>query len=76
MKLYEPRVALTDEKDGLSFYAKIFDLINAKTNLKVFLEIAFNQKEFLMTLLGSYKIANYQILKDYSNLDRFLIIDL
>ena len=76
VKLYEPRVALTDEKDGLSFYAKIFDLINAKTNLKVFLEIAFNQKEFLMTLLGSYKIANYQILKDYSNLDRFLIIDL
>ena len=70
---YEPTISLTDYKDGLTFYKKIFELYNNPiVTGKLFMEMAYNQKEKLDDILKCYRGFDYKFHKDYSGNDRVL----
>jgi len=70
---YEPTISLTDYKDGLTFYKKIFELYNNPIITgKLFLEIAYNQKEKLTEVLENYKEIKYIFHKDLDGNNRVL----
>lgn len=76
VKNYEPITALTDGKDGLLFYDKIFNLYSRSTNdMKVYLEIGDGQRNKIEELLKRNNIKNYSFFKDYCNIDRVLKIN-
>jgi len=72
---YEPYIALTDNRDGLSFYKRIFELYNASLNKPaVFLEVGDGKKEAIVKLLSESNIKNYSIHNDLMNMPRVLEI--
>jgi release factor glutamine methyltransferase len=71
---YEPKLALTDNMDGLTFYKKFMEMIKTN-NSKFFLEIAYNAKPDLESLLKENNIDKYKFIKDYNNNDRILIME-
>jgi release factor glutamine methyltransferase len=76
VKNFEPRIALTDECEGLSFYKRIFSLFNSAPNqLKLFLETGDGKSEILRELLDKFKIYKYEFYKDYHGIDRVLYIN-
>lgn len=76
VKNYEPISALSDSKDGLTFYKRIFELaLSTENNAAIFLEIGDGKKDAIVTLLESYKIVNYSIHNDLINIPRVLIIE-
>lgn len=76
IKDYEPRQALTDENEGLSFYTHIFNLFKENNkSLKIFLEIGDGKRKKIEDLLNNLKISNYLFFKDYSGIDRVLYIN-
>ncbi|PID29249.1 MAG: protein-(glutamine-N5) methyltransferase, release factor-specific [Candidatus Cloacimonadota bacterium] len=66
---FEPRSALTDDGDGLSFYRRIKDLLPTilKSDGKFILEYGYKQRE---DIEGIFKGYNYEIIKDLSGNDR------
>jgi release factor glutamine methyltransferase len=73
---YEPDFALTDKSDGYTFFRQIFKMLNnTSKKCKVYCEIGSEQKNYLESLLISLKILSYNFLKDYSGLDRILILE-
>lgn len=76
IKNFEPRSALSDEGDGLSYYRKIFGLFKETSNgIKILIELGDGKKDEVEKLLESYKISNYNIYKDYHGIDRVLYIN-
>jgi release factor glutamine methyltransferase len=77
LRLYEPRFALTDESDGLSFYRKISALSKSfmKTNGKIFFEIGAGQSEAIKQILTDNNFKNIIVKKDYSDIERIIIGD-
>lgn len=72
---YEPVSALSDGKDGLLFYDKIFNLYSQECiDAKVFLEIGDGKKNNIEDLLVKKEIKNYKFYKDYCNIERVLKI--
>jgi release factor glutamine methyltransferase len=73
LKLYEPGIALTDEKDGLSFYKKIIDsaseLLNP--NGKIYFEIGKDQHQQVMNMMQEI-FTDVKSYKDYSGIDRIV----
>jgi len=70
---YEPTISLTDYKDGLTFYKKIFELYNNPIITgKLFLEIAYNQKEKLTEILSEHNGFQYMFHKDFDGNYRVL----
>lgn len=68
---FEPKIALTDEGDGLKFYHEILRLKKeVYPSSKVFCEIAYNQSEKLSNLVKEYGFTEYKIYKDLSGIDR------
>lgn len=75
IKNYEPRAALTDEGDGLSFYKKITELFNkTSSGIKILLEIGDDKKDIVEQLLKSSNISNYEFYSDYNGTERILFI--
>ncbi len=70
---FEPKIALTDNSDGLTYYKRFFEIYKS-CNAKFFLEIAYNAKPALEKLLGESGIENYTFAKDYNNNFRILIL--
>ncbi len=70
VKGYEPKIALTDENDGLSFYRKIFD-VTKDLNASVFLEIGYNQEESIKAI---FKNKNVLYKEDYSGIKRIMFV--
>ncbi len=72
LKIYEPKVALTDNADGLSFYKSICtkskDLL--KTGGQIFLEAGMGQAEKIKDILLNNNYSNVKLKKDYLNIDR------
>ena len=72
VRLYEPRLALTDEGDGLSFYRRI--AAEAKRYLlpggQIFLEIGYDQRSAVTKILNDRGYAKIRCLKDYAGVDR------
>jgi release factor glutamine methyltransferase len=73
IKKYEPRNALTDEKDGLSYYRKIIELATkTKNGVMCFVEIGDGKRERVEGLLIENSIKNYSFSKDLQGIDRVL----
>ena len=71
---YEPKNALTDLEDGLSFYRKISTLGRQILNPGglAAVEIAYNQSKRVFSLFHDSGYSNIKIVKDYSNIDRII----
>lgn len=71
---YEPRAALTDESDGLTFYRiiaqKAFPKI--KRGGKLFFEIAQGQHDDVKDLMIKNNFSNIEVVKDYQNIERII----
>lgn len=76
LKNYEPRSALTDESDGLTFYRKILDIWSLSTSCSaLLLEIGDNKSKSVETLLKERKIGNYVFHNDLLRIPRVLILE-
>jgi release factor glutamine methyltransferase len=75
LKLYEPRFALTDESDGLSFYRKISVVSKSllKDDGKLFFEVGAGQAEAVKQILIDNGYKNIVVKKDYSDIERIVI---
>jgi release factor glutamine methyltransferase len=77
VKDYEPKSALSDNSDGLSFYRKIFETaIQTIEPLTVLLETGDGKKEKVEELVQQYGIKNYTFHKDLLNIERVLEINI
>lgn len=73
---YDPRIALTDEGDGLSFYRIIAEegISHLNENGAVVLEIGYNQGETVADILrGTGRYRKVEYFKDYSGNDRIAV---
>jgi release factor glutamine methyltransferase len=74
LRIYEPRMALTDEKDGLDFYkmisAKARNML--KPGGKLFFETGKGQSEEVKQILQKNNFKNISIKKDYLNIERVI----
>lgn len=68
---FEPKLALVAGEEGLNFYHKIAARLHEFFPLKAWLEIGHTQREELTSIFKNYSI---EFQKDYSAIDRFLII--
>jgi release factor glutamine methyltransferase len=75
---HEPKIALTDENDGLLFYEKITKLSQnwLKNKGKLYFEIGINQADKVENIMLNNKFENIVILKDYSGIKRIAVGDL
>ncbi len=69
---FEPRTALCDEGDGLSFYRVIAHKAKALLSPggKLFLEIGFGQKDSVFEILRSAGFTNIEAYPDLNGIDR------
>jgi release factor glutamine methyltransferase len=74
LKDYEPRIALTDESDGLTFYKRIITLSKSILNNggKVFFEIGKGQHNQISNLLLENDFINVNTFKDYQGIERII----
>jgi release factor glutamine methyltransferase len=74
LKVYEPRIALTDEGDGFSFFKIISTM--AKNSLKekgkLFFEIGKDQYREVEQILQDNSFKNIAIKKDYLDIERVI----
>ncbi len=75
LRLYEPKIALTDGGDGLSYFKKISSLASAllMQNGKLFFEIGAGQAAAVQNILFENQFDNIVIKKDYSDIERIFI---
>lgn len=71
---YEPKLALTDNSDGLTFYNKFISMFN-EGKAKSYLEIAYNAKPALEKMLIENNVEKFRFVKDYNNNYRILILE-
>ena len=71
---YEPRVALSDDGDGLTFYYRIAEIgtLLLKSNGALFFEVAFDQALRVSAILGGYGYQDIHISRDYSGIERLI----
>lgn len=71
---YEPKIALTDCGDGLTFYKRIVDLAETllKIGGKIFFEIGVYQAEMVNKILLDAGFDQINIRKDYANINRII----
>ncbi|MBX7041953.1 MAG: peptide chain release factor N(5)-glutamine methyltransferase [Ignavibacteria bacterium] len=73
VKNREPRTALTDSADGLSFIRKLISLFTPfKNSTELFCEISFGQNIEITNLLDSAGMEKYDFIADLSGIPRVL----
>lgn len=72
---FEPRRALLGGKDGLKYYKKLISQIKKarKKEVSLLIEIEPSTLENLLRILNNYEV---QTIKDYRNLNRFVLVNL
>jgi release factor glutamine methyltransferase len=72
---YEPRIALTDESLGLSFYERIGEIarVTAFTGSPVLLELGYDSREQIVEILATHGIECGRIVKDLAGIDRVFV---
>jgi release factor glutamine methyltransferase len=75
LKLFEPKVALSDSSDGLKFYRRFTELFSQllASGGKAYLEIGFGQGSRVLDLFSSYK--NARLIEDYSKIERIISVE-
>jgi release factor glutamine methyltransferase len=77
IKNYEPRPALSDNGDGLTYFKKIFVLLKTISfNTKAFFEIGYDQKEVLELSLKEMNLEDFTFFEDYNKIYRILKINI
>ncbi len=78
IKDYEPREAVTDESDGLTYYRAISN--KASGNLKkggaLFFEISQGQYDDVKSIMTKNNFTNIGVVKDYQNIERIVFGEL
>lgn len=74
LRIYEPRTALSDESDGLSFYKRIVEMSEQILNEKgkIYFEMGQGQCLKVKELLLEYGYSDLKISKDYQNIERII----
>ncbi len=69
---HEPKIALTDFNDGLSFYKTISEKapILLRPNGQLFFEVGYNQAEQVQNIMKENGFNKINIVKDYSDIER------
>ncbi|MBI5647805.1 MAG: peptide chain release factor N(5)-glutamine methyltransferase [Ignavibacteriae bacterium] len=72
---YEPRAALTDERDGLTFYRRFAGLAAAllAPGGRMFLEIGMGQRPDIERIFVSAGCTRFDVIADYSGIERVLV---
>jgi release factor glutamine methyltransferase len=72
LRIYEPRVALTDNSDGFSFYKTIVRKSNTllKSKGRIYFEVGQGQYSQVKDILSSDNFNNINIYKDYLDIER------
>ena len=77
IRMFEPRIALTDNSGGFTFYEKIFSLIENGTSCKfILVELSGTQTEEIINIAENFEHANIQVYKDLNNLSRILQLEI
>jgi release factor glutamine methyltransferase len=74
IKDFEPRIAVTDESDGYTFYTAIAKKASTKLAAKgkLFFEIAQGQSAEVRKIMEQNNFDNIKVIKDYQNIDRIV----
>ncbi len=74
LKIYEPKIALTDMYNGFTFYKKIISLspLLLNKNGKIYFEIGQGQSNEIKSMLEQKGFKNIRIIKDYQGIDRII----
>ena len=77
IKLFEPKIALFAKSNGYEFYNRLANLLPKIISNKsmVFIEIGHSQAEKCIKIFESSKLKCLEIIKDYQNLDRGIILN-
>lgn len=77
LRLYEPKLALTDSGDGLSFFREIAFKAESWlfSNGRLFFEIGAGHASAVNKILLENKFQNILIKKDYSGIERIIVGD-
>jgi len=78
LRIYEPRIALTDDSDGFSYFYKITKKANKllKNKGKIYFEVSRGQYSQVENILKSENFSNTGVYKDYLNIERVVYGDL
>lgn len=71
---FEPRLAVTDESDGLTFYRIISEKVsgNIKKGGKLFFEISHGQCDDVKSIMTKNNFSKIEVIKDYQNIERIV----
>jgi release factor glutamine methyltransferase len=74
LKIYEPKIALSDNADGISFYRKIIlsSKILLNTNGKLYFEMGKDQYIDISKMMSDAGFTKIKITKDYSGIERII----
>ncbi|RPI71392.1 MAG: peptide chain release factor N(5)-glutamine methyltransferase [Ignavibacteriales bacterium] len=74
LKIFEPKTALTDFSDGLSYYRIISGKAGKMLNTggRIFFEVGAGQAEYVRNILSQNGFSEIVIVKDYLKIDRVI----
>jgi release factor glutamine methyltransferase len=74
LKLHEPKIALTDNSNGISFYKHIVEVSDQILNIrgKIYFELGKGQSNQVQNLFEQKGFNNITVIKDYSGIDRII----
>jgi release factor glutamine methyltransferase len=77
IRLFEPKIALTDNSAGLTFYEKIFSLIENSHICKfIFVELSGTHPVKIIELAEKFNFSEIQVFKDLNNHSRILQLEI
>jgi len=74
LRVYEPKFALTDYNDGLSFYRSIIGSAEKMLNTgkRIYFELGAGQSASVKEIMEQNKFSKIEIIKDYLGIDRVI----
>lgn len=71
---YEPKIAVTDDEDGLKFYRRIIQIAAdyLKSKGKLYFEVGKNQSNVIYDMMKKNNFSDIQIVKDFQQMDRVI----
>ncbi len=71
---YEPKMAVSDNGNGLQFYKKISELgkVNIKNGASIYFEIGAGQSNSVEDILQQNSFDEIKVVKDYANIERVI----